>query len=644
MIRFLTTHIPLFRILLGLTALILCIGLALTAFQQRDSNAIQLNPDRWSWAPARSFEDAHPPSEGWQDHVPGTVIPAKAYWIRVPIPRNGWADPQLFVLRVGSIKAYADGAILYDYILKTKQVHTGFHWKMIAVPLPAPDHVDLLVKYAKHSPLAASVVIGNKSSLLNIILINDLDNLILGTLLLFSGIIALGLYATQRDRLYLFFALLAFSGGFAALVRNLLLQVIWDIPQLAYFHDSCLSLATFAFIGVLRHVFPTINRRKISFLLWVMLADTVLTIIAALANPRWYYSFTINSFGPLFAVVFIAVSWTLWTAYRSRKDLESIWLLAGFTSLTVISLIHMYRFILIFHLPEWFNERMLWVHRLPADSLFWGLFLFVVCLIRVIMHRYTGMNRQLTEFNRSLENVVQTRTQQLQERTEQLETAHEQLGASMRENAEALAEAMILEERHRITGSIHDTVGHTLSATIIQLEAAKRLIAKDHDLAEEKLEASQDLVRRGLEDIRQSVRLLRDDASYYDLLGSIGALIREKEHLTGCQVDSQFDLLPLALSTFQKRIVFQTLQEGLSLGIKHGSRKPFHFQFIIRSDMKTLNMQLIHLEEHDYSAKDLGFSLQAIAEQAALIGGVITADDEKTGYVITLLLPLTPAS
>lgn len=170
------------------------------------------------------------------------------------------------------------------------------------------------------------------------------------------------------------------------------------------------------------------------------------------------------------------------------------------------------------------------------------------------------------------------------------------------------------------------------------------MIAKDHDLAEEKLEASQDLVRRGLEDIRQSVRLLRDDATYYDLLGSIGALIREKEHLTGCQVDSQFDLLPLTLSTFQKRIVFQTLQEGLSLGIKHGSRKPFHFQFIIRSDTKTLNMQLIHLEEHDYSAKDLGFSLHAIAEQAALIGGVITADDEKTGYVITLSLPLTQAS
>jgi hypothetical protein len=116
-----------------------------------------------------------------------------------------------------------------------------FNWKMIPVSLPLPDHLDLLVRYTAPFPVFASVEIGNQSSLLTQILHEDLDNFILGAILLFSGFIALGLYSTQRDKLYLYFTLLAFSGGYAALVRNHLLQVFWDYPLLGFFQNVCSS-------------------------------------------------------------------------------------------------------------------------------------------------------------------------------------------------------------------------------------------------------------------------------------------------------------------------------------------------------------------------------------------------------------------
>ncbi len=639
--RFLKTHIPLLRTMLLLIALLLGIGLALSALQQHDGSSVRLRVGSWQWAPALSFDENQSPTNGWQTYAPGQNIPEKIYWFRVPLPQHNWEDPYLKVLNVGSLKVYDGKQIIYSYIL-TKQnnrINTAFHWQMVPIPLQLPAYAVLLVRYSSQNPVSASVEIGNKSSLLTQIVHEDLDNLILGALLMFSGFIALGLYSTQRDRLYIYFALLAFAGGIASLVRNHLLQIIWEYPLLGYYHDICMPLGTFAFIGTLEQLIPGPNRRTISFLRWTMIIFTVAALISATISPHWY-SYVMRFFSPLFLIVFVTVYGTIWSAYRLKKDLESIWIMAGFTSLASIAAIHMYRFAMVSYLPEWINERMLWVYRLPVDLLFWGLFTFVICLIRVIMHRYTALHRQLVEFNRSLENVVQTRTHQIQERTEQLEMAHQRLAPSMRENAEALAEAMMLEERHRITGSIHDTVGYTLSATIIQLEAAKRLISRDRALAEKKLDASQGLVRRGLEDIRHSVRLLREDAAYYDLPGAIGALIRETEQSSGCIVENHLELLPANLSTLQKRVLFQTLQEGLSLGIKLGRTNPGRFRFVVKSNQDTIHMQLIHLE-HTYTPSDIGFGLHAMTEHVARLGGTITAGAETMGFVMTLSLPLT---
>ncbi|MBO9597291.1 MAG: sensor histidine kinase, partial [Cohnella sp.] len=72
----------------------------------------------------------------------------------------------------------------------------------------------------------------------------------------------------------------------------------------------------------------------------------------------------------------------------------------------------------------------------------------------------------------------------LQERELELQEANARLAHSMKETAEANASTMVLEERHRLTGTIHDTIGHSLTATIVQLEAAKRLLSRDPQLAQ----------------------------------------------------------------------------------------------------------------------------------------------------------------
>lgn len=637
------THIPLLRTLVLLLIILLGIGFSLSSLQQKENSNLQLNRANWQWAPASSYDETRPPDGGWSNYNPDTDVATPMYWIRMPLPQRDWEDPHLMIMNAGSLKIVEENELIYTFLLteKNNRINQAFHWTMVPISAPLASHVDLLIRYNAPNPITISVVIGNKSNLITQILYEDLDNLLLGALLIFSGFISLGLYTTQRDRLYLFFTLLAFTGGYASLVRNFLLQVIWDYPILGYLQDVCMPIGTYAFIGALEQVFRGIHSRTISFLRKTMLLQAIITTISAIIGPKWY-SYSMIAFIPLFLIVFLSVYWTILSAYRSKKDLESIWVMAGFTSLAAIALIHMYKYVLVPYFAEWFSIHMVWVYRLPNDLLFWGLFTFVICLIRVIMYRYTAMNRRLTEFNKSLEDIVQTRIHQLQDRTKQLEVAHQHLGASMRENAEALAEAMILEERHRITGSIHDTVGHTLSATIIQLEAAKRLLSKDQHLAEEKLVTSQELVRRGLDDIRQSVRLLREDASYYDLSGAIGALIREKEQTSGCTIESQLDYPSASLSMLQKRILFQTLQEGLSFGIKYGHGPDNRFRFTIHRKQEMLHMQLIHLNQA-YTPAEAGFGLNAMADHVARLGGTLTASSSSVGFVLNLDLPIMEA-
>ncbi|ABR47741.1 two-component sensor histidine kinase [Alkaliphilus metalliredigens QYMF] len=52
----------------------------------------------------------------------------------------------------------------------------------------------------------------------------------------------------------------------------------------------------------------------------------------------------------------------------------------------------------------------------------------------------------------------------------------------LKETSKALEEVALIKERNRIAHEIHDTVGHTLTTVLIEMEACKRLIDVDREL------------------------------------------------------------------------------------------------------------------------------------------------------------------
>lgn len=78
-----------------------------------------------------------------------------------------------------------------------------------------------------------------------------------------------------------------------------------------------------------------------------------------------------------------------------------------------------------------------------------------------------------------------------------------------RDIQEQLIHTVKLEERNKISGELHDKIGHTISGTLLQLEAIKLIIDTNKEKGYEMLDNSIENLRSGMDDIRMTLRNIR---------------------------------------------------------------------------------------------------------------------------------------
>ncbi|MCD9020491.1 sensor histidine kinase [Cohnella silvisoli] len=635
----LRNHFPLLRTMAVLLGFLVLIGWGLISVG-RNYDKTGMKTEAWQWAPAHSFHDSAPPQDGWLPYAskPSIQGTGQVYWLKVPLERNPVRDPQLLIFNAVALTVFDKDKHLFTYDPSEHhhRLNLFYHWNLASLPTPLPSEVEILFDNRGGSRPLPWIQLLGKGDLIAHLIQKDTYSFVLAGLFLFSSFVAIGLYFVRRDRLHLYFSLMALCGCYASSVRNYLLQIFWDQPWLSYMELAIFPLGVFGFVSIMNEVFDSKHTRTLRKIRWIILGFTIVTIISAVFLDivwfGWLLSYPLLT---MFLITAAIVLHSIWAAYQDRQEPESVWMLAGFFIVTSVALIHVLRT----YMPTffgWVQDNIPLLYDFPFDILSIALFLFLVCLIRIIVYRFGIMNDQLKAFNQSLESSVQKRTAELRDRELELQEASTRLSHTMRETAEAIASSMVLEERHRITGTIHDTIGHSLTATIVQLEAAKRLLARDPKLAEEKLDASQGLVRRGLEEIRSSARLMRDDFSHYDLQAAITTLINEAEQTTGASIQSRISPLPDSLTTLQKRVLFQALQEGITNGLRHGGSR--HFQFTLDTDGFTVWFRLIS-DGLTYMPSAFGFGLKAMSERVANLGGIMNVTPGNPGCVLTLSLP-----
>ncbi|MDN5344482.1 MAG: hypothetical protein PWQ18_593, partial [Clostridia bacterium] len=182
----------------------------------------------------------------------------------------------------------------------------------------------------------------------------------------------------------------------------------------------------------------------------------------------------------------------------------------------------------------------------------------------------------------------------------------------------------------------HDTVGHTLTSVLVQIEAGRRLLHKDAGLVGRKLEQCQEQLRKGLDDIRRSLRLLRESGAPGGV-PDLETLIRDVVKNTGVTVDYRIAPLP-RLDPARRYVLYRALQEGLTNGIRHGGSKSFSFSLTEENGTARFLLQ-----DYGKGAEEIqpGFGLTSMRERVKELNGNLAVSSRAgAGCRIEITLPL----
>lgn len=223
-----------------------------------------------------------------------------------------------------------------------------------------------------------------------------------------------------------------------------------------------------------------------------------------------------------------------------------------------------------------------------------------------------------------------------------------------RKSREALAEANIrlqqyalkvealatMQERNRIARDIHDSLGHSLTALNLHLEAAIRLLKTKPTAAESLLLELKQLGMQALADVSQSVATLRaDPLGGQTLAAAIATLVDHFHRSTGILPKSEIHLsTPLSLA--HNLAIYRIVQESLTNCCKYANATAVHVS------VQQFNNQIQIIVEDNGNGFELqknttGFGLQGMQERVQALAGelkIVTAPHQ--GCQVLASLPI----
>ncbi|MDQ0971146.1 signal transduction histidine kinase [Neobacillus niacini] len=217
---------------------------------------------------------------------------------------------------------------------------------------------------------------------------------------------------------------------------------------------------------------------------------------------------------------------------------------------------------------------------------------------------------------------------------EQLMLSHERL----QEYALQKEEWAAVRERVRIARDIHDTVGHKLTALLVQMQVARKLNRVDSIRSEQAYLECEELIRSALQEVRLSVRAIREEPITSTSINESLKILSE-EFTKFAHVHTSFEVhgTPVALPNDLQLTAFRIVQESLTNAQKHGQAK----KAVIVLDYGETGFSLSITNDGELPGKiKPGFGLINIQERASEWNGVVHFRmDRKTGFTVELKFP-----
>ncbi|WP_062106706.1 sensor histidine kinase [Bacillus niameyensis] len=189
-----------------------------------------------------------------------------------------------------------------------------------------------------------------------------------------------------------------------------------------------------------------------------------------------------------------------------------------------------------------------------------------------------------------------------------------------------------LEERTRIARDIHDSVGHKLTALLMQLEMFS-MQNQSGEYAELK-----QLAKESLEETRQAVKTLKQE----EVAGitSVVQLIRklESENHLLIRFTMKQGVLLTKLSNAQSIVLYRSIQEALTNAMKHGSSREVELT-LGRTAIGEIEWVISNVI-HEPKPFELGFGLTAMRERIEEQAGQLRIYQTDKEFIIEGSMPV----
>ncbi len=220
---------------------------------------------------------------------------------------------------------------------------------------------------------------------------------------------------------------------------------------------------------------------------------------------------------------------------------------------------------------------------------------------------------------------------------------------SLRERAEAAeaerearAQAAVLEERTRIAGEMHDSLGHRLVLITTQAGGLEVGAARGPEFVEEHARIIGETARAALAELRATVTTLTTgEPTRTPAPGAaqIGALV-ERARTSGAQVSSAV-VVPENLPPRVDAALYRIAQEGLTNALKHAPGRPVTLALSTADDAAHLTIS--NPLAGGAPTRGEGTGLTRLTERVAGLGGRLRAGDDGATFTLAAHLPLDPA-
>ncbi|MDJ0383888.1 histidine kinase [Streptomyces sp. G-G2] len=224
------------------------------------------------------------------------------------------------------------------------------------------------------------------------------------------------------------------------------------------------------------------------------------------------------------------------------------------------------------------------------------------------------------------------------------------LGPSSAERLALAAEReRALAERNRLAHELHDSIGHTLTATTIQAAVASEVLAADPAAARAALRSIEESSRAALEDLDYVLGVLRDQragTAPTRTLADLPELIDRLRH-AGATVEPELSGDWAQVQGTLSRAAYRILQEGLTNALRHGAGGPIELRVAATPD--SLELGVVNRTGPPTSAgpgtfPTSGHGMPGLAERVRLLHGEIEAGPRGTRHWrLAVRLPV-PAS